>query len=126
MVHNTVGGGQDDETELTGRQKLVDPVLHLSQLHVEAGRNDAALVQATVQVDNDLAGAVVVDDLEFVNVTVLLHDTEELDDDLGGRADKDLALAAALGIGDALESIVQHANTNHLTTKVNDPFINEG
>ena len=30
--------------------------------------------------------------------TVALHDGEELDDDLRGRADEDLALAAALGV----------------------------
>ena len=27
-----------------------------------------------------------------------LHDAKELDDDLGGRADEDLALATALGV----------------------------
>lgn len=114
VVHNTVRGGQDNETKLARGQQLVNPVLHLGQLHVVAGRDDAALVQATVQLDNDLASAVVVDYLELVNVTVLLHDAEELDDDLGGRADQNLALAAALGVGNALESIVQHADTNHL------------
>ena len=30
--------------------------------------------------------------------TVALHDGEELDDDLRGRTDEDLALAAALGV----------------------------
>lgn len=31
-----------------------------------------------------------------------LHDGEELDDDLGGRPDEDLALATALGIDDVV------------------------
>lgn len=45
--------------------------------------------------------------------TVLLHDSQELDDDLGAGADEDLALATLLGIVNALKSIVQHADTNH-------------
>ena len=31
-----------------------------------------------------------------------LHDAEELDDDLGGRTDENLALATALGIDDVV------------------------
>ena len=31
-----------------------------------------------------------------------LHDTEELDDDLRGRADENLALATALGVDDVV------------------------
>ena len=34
--------------------------------------------------------------------TVALHDGEELDDDLRGRTDEDLALAAALGVDDVV------------------------
>ena len=37
--------------------------------------------------------------------TVLLHALQELDNDLGRRADHYLALAALLGVVDALESI---------------------
>lgn len=39
--------------------------------------------------------------------TVLLHDVQETDDDLGGRADQDLALAGLLGVVDGVERIVQ-------------------
>jgi len=38
---------------------------------------------------------------------VLLHDVEEADDDLGARADQDLALAGLLGVVDGVERIVQ-------------------
>ena len=40
--------------------------------------------------------------------TVLLHDGKELDDDLGRRADKDLALALALSVDNAVKSVVLH------------------
>ena len=34
--------------------------------------------------------------------TVTLHDAEELDDNLRGRTDEDLALATALGVDDVV------------------------
>ena len=46
--------------------------------------------------------------------TVALSDLEELDNDLGGRADQDLALAGLLGIVDAVEGIVKNRSANHL------------
>jgi hypothetical protein len=39
--------------------------------------------------------------------TVFLHDTEELDDNLGGRTDQDLSLSGLLGVVDGIERIVE-------------------
>lgn len=39
--------------------------------------------------------------------TVLLHDTEELDDDLGGWADENLTLSGLLSVVDGVERIVE-------------------
>ena len=39
---------EDDDSEPTSREEQVDPRLDLSDLHVEAGRNDTGLVQTTV------------------------------------------------------------------------------
>ena len=41
---------------------------------------------------------------------MLLHDREELDDDLGRRADKHLALTLALGVDNAVEGVVLFDN----------------
>ena len=46
-------------------------------------------------------------------VAVLLHNLEELDNDLGGRADQDLTLAGLLGVVDAVEGIVQDGSADH-------------
>lgn len=46
-------------------------------------------------------------------VAVLLHDLQELGDDLGAGADHDLALAGLLGVVDALESIVEDGSLDH-------------
>ena len=40
---------------------------------------------------------------------MLLHDREELDDDLGRRSDKHLALTLALGVDNAVEGVVLFA-----------------
>lgn len=45
---------------------------------------------------------------------MLLHDRQELDDDLGARSDHDLALASLFGVVDALESIVQDGSSDHV------------
>jgi hypothetical protein len=68
VVHDTSGGGQDNVTELTGRQQLGDPVLEVVELDVVAGRDDTSLVETAVQLDNDLAGAVIIDLLEGTDV----------------------------------------------------------
>ena len=90
VVHDALVSGQDDDTELAGGEHGVEEILELVQGQIEAGRDDAALVQATVQVDNDLATTGVVDDLELVDVAVLLHDLQELDEDLGGGSQDNL------------------------------------
>jgi hypothetical protein len=38
---------------------------------------------------------------------VFLHDTEELDDNLGGRTDQDLSLSGLLSVVDGIERIVE-------------------
>ena len=90
VVHDALVGGQDDNTELTGGEDGVGEVLELAEGKIEAGGDDTALVQTTVEVDNDLAGASIVDDLELVDVAVLLHDLEEFDEDLGGGSKDNL------------------------------------
>ena len=68
VVHDTSGGGQDDETELTGGKELLHPLLHVLKLDVVARGDDTSLVEAAVKLDDDLAVAVVVNLLELANV----------------------------------------------------------
>ena len=68
VVHDTGGGGEDDVTELTGREQLDNPLLEVTELDVVAGRDDTGLVDAAVELDDDLAVAVVVNLLELANV----------------------------------------------------------
>jgi hypothetical protein len=57
-----------------------------------------------------------------LTLTVLLHDLEELDDDLGGRSDEDLPLALPLGVDNAVQAVVQDRNTSHLGCDANEPY----
>ena len=45
--------------------------------------------------------------------TMLLHNTEELDNDLGGGSDQDLSLSGLLGVVDGIERIVEDGGLNH-------------
>lgn len=123
MVHNALVSGEDDKAELSGGEDLVNDLLEVFEGQIEAGGDDAALVQSAVEVDNDLARALVVDDFELVDVAVLLHDAEELNDDLGDGAEEHLreledgntylALASFLGVEDVPESIVENGHFHH-------------
>ena len=97
MVHDALVGGEDEHTELTRGKHGVSEVLELSERQIEARRDDTALVETTVQVDNDLAGARVIDDLELVDVAVLLHDLEELDEHLGDGSQNNLKVEVMSG-----------------------------
>lgn len=68
VVHDTGRGGQDDVTELTGGQQLDNPLLEVGQVDVVSGRDGTALVDAAVQLDDNLAGSVVVNLLELADV----------------------------------------------------------
>ena len=68
VVHDTSGGGQNEVTELTRGEELGGPGLEVTELNRVAGVDDTTLVQAAVELDDDLAGAVVVNLLEFTDV----------------------------------------------------------
>ena len=68
VVHDSHRGGQDDVTELTAREQVAGPHLNLVDLDIEAGRDAAALVETTNQIDDDLSGAVVIHDGDVTNV----------------------------------------------------------
>ena len=59
---------ENDFTEPTGRKEQVDPGLDLGHLDVETWRDDARLVESTIQLNDDLSGTMVVDYLKFANV----------------------------------------------------------
>ena len=107
VVHDTLVGRQHDDAELSGREDVVAELLEVLQLEVETGRDDAALVQTAVEVDDDLASALIIDDLELINVAVLLHETQELDNDLGDGSEDNLKQVSDIVLPIVLLSLCQ-------------------
>ena len=68
VVHDAPGGGEDDEPELSAREKVVGPLLDLSDGHVKSGGDHSALVQTTSQIDNDLSRSVVINNLRSESI----------------------------------------------------------
>ena len=97
VVHNTLVGGEHDVAELSGWKDLVNKLLEVLQLKVESWRDDTALVESSVQVDDNLSISGIINNLEGVNVTMLLHDSQELDNDLGDWSDHNLFVKNACG-----------------------------
>ena len=90
MVHDTLVGGEDNVTELTGGEDGVGEVLEVLELQVKTGGDNTALVEATVQVNDDLASAGIVNDGELVDVALGLHQAEDLDQNLGDGVEDNL------------------------------------
>jgi len=107
VVHNARRRGQDYISELTSWEELDDPLLEIGETDVVTGRDDTGLVEATVQLDDNLAGTMIINFLEFTNVAMLLHNAEELDNNLGAGSDQDLTLSGLLGVVDGVERIVE-------------------
>ena len=83
VVHDSLVGGKDDESELSGWEDSWNELLEVLELEVESWGNDTALVQSSVKFNDDLSGSGIIDDFKVADVTMLLHASEELDDNLG-------------------------------------------
>jgi nitrogen regulatory protein PII len=89
VVHDTGRGGEDDVSELTRGEEFDNPLLEVTELDVVAGGDDTSLVEAvpfistlarkageggggedkpSIELDNNLARAVVINLLELANV----------------------------------------------------------
>lgn len=68
MVQHTGRGGQDNDTERTSGQQLFHPVFNPAQGYVETGRDDTALVDPAQELNDNLAAAVIINELVLANV----------------------------------------------------------
>lgn len=67
--HDPVRSTDQNVTELTRRKKIDNPLLEITNLDIKPRANDTALVDAASQFNDNLAGSVIIDNLEFSNVT---------------------------------------------------------
>ena len=113
VCHNTVCGGHNDFTELTGWKKVHNPLFDVTNTAIKAWGDNTTLVQTADKVDNDFSTTVIIYEFEVSDVSVLLHGLQKFDDNLGGRTDQNLSLASLFCVVDVLKSIVQYGHTNH-------------
>ena len=92
VVHDSLVGGQDDVAELSGGEEMVHELLEVLDLEVEPGGDNSALVESSVKVNDDLATSLIVNDLELIDISMLLHDSKELDDNLRDWSQENLNL----------------------------------
>lgn len=90
VIHDTFVGGEDDVSELSGWENLIDELLEVLDFKVESWGDDTTFVESSVEVNNNLSGSLVINDLEFTDISVTLHSSKELDNDLGDWSEHNL------------------------------------
>lgn len=114
VVHDAIGRGEDKVAKLPTGQYVGTPLLNVFYSDIVAWGNHGALVDTAEKLDHNLATAMVIDDVELADVAMFLHTQQEFHNDAAGRPDQHLPLALFLGVDNGLETIGQHAHTNHL------------
>lgn len=84
--------------ELSGGKNVVGPLFEIGEENIVSGRNDSAFVDSSDKFDNNLFASVIINDLKLTDVVVLLHDTEEFNEDLGDRLQENLLLSFSLSV----------------------------
>jgi hypothetical protein len=69
VVHDSLVGGQDDVSELSGWQDLVQDLLVVFELDIKPWGDDSALVDSSVELNDDFAVSLIINDFEFTNVS---------------------------------------------------------
>lgn len=126
MIHDTSTCGQDNISKiiinplvlyssklkhsinipkLTRWQQSIGPFLNIQNWNVKSGTDDTSFVQATSQIDDNLSSAVIIYNFEFADVSVLHHNSQELNDDFGVWADENMTLSAFFSVVNAFQSI---------------------
>jgi len=114
MVHDASRGSEDNVAKLTRGEQTDNPLFHVGEADVVAGRNASSLVDTSSKLDNNLARAVVIDLFEFSDIAMLLHDPQEFDNDLAGGPNQNLPLSSLLGIVDCIQAVVKHRCSDHI------------
>lgn len=101
VVHDTLGGGDDEVAELAGGEELGGVGLDIFSLYVEGGGHGGAFVDTSLEVDDSLSAAGIIDEDDIIDIVEFLHHLEEGDHFLSSGSDEDLTLAGFFSIEDA-------------------------
>lgn len=68
MIHDSSTGCENNVSELTGWKQLDDPLFEITELNVITWVDASSLVETTIELNDNLSVAVIVDLFEFSNV----------------------------------------------------------
>ena len=66
VIHDPSRCSQNNIPKLPGWEEVVSPLLNVSNPNIKSGRDDATLVEATSEVNNNLARSVVINNLRRI------------------------------------------------------------
>ncbi len=82
VSEDALGGGEDEMAELPGGEDVIGPLLKVREKDIVPGRYDTAFVDPADELNHNLLASVVVNYFKLSNVVVLLHDPQELEQNL--------------------------------------------
>lgn len=82
MSENTVCGGDYDVSKLSRRKDIVSPLFEFGNGNIVSWRDNTTFINTPNEFDYNFFRSVIVDNFEFTDVPVLLHDSQELEKDL--------------------------------------------
>ena len=69
VVHDSVISRQDYESELSGWQDLGQSLFEVSNLQVKSCGDNSTFIDSSVELNDNLAISLIINDFEFINVT---------------------------------------------------------
>ena len=108
MIHDALGGGEQEIAKLSRGKEVFDPGLDSGNLDIESGGNDTTLVKTAIQLDDNLAGPMVIYFLKFIYVSMLLHHLQHSYDHTAAWSYYHLSLPPLFGVVYCLQAISQY------------------
>jgi hypothetical protein len=68
VVHDPVGGGEDNVAELSGREDVINELFEVRDFEVESWGDNSALVKSAGQLNHDLSCSLIVNNSELSDV----------------------------------------------------------
>ena len=72
VVDDSEVGGEDDITELSGREEVSHDLFVFSDFDVESGGDDSTFINPAQKFNDDFAASSVIDDFEVSNVALMV------------------------------------------------------
>ena len=103
-------------SELSGWEDVTGPLLEFGKNYIVSWGDDTAFVDSSDEFDDDFLASMVINDFKLSNVVVLLHDSQEFDQNFGDWSEKNLLLSFSFSIDDCFECVSQDVDLNHKPT----------